>query len=90
MRHPQYVRTGSLWAVADPVTGKLTPAEQTEADIDLPTITVVTIMKLRTEISGLLMRMFRLSTQMRHRDRQKQNMASEACTVLLPRSPFQC
>lgn len=35
MRHPQYVRTGSLWAVTDPVTGKLTPAEQTEADIDI-------------------------------------------------------
>lgn len=35
MRHPQYVRTGSLWAVTDPVTGKLAPAEQTEADIDI-------------------------------------------------------
>ena len=34
MRHPQYVRTGNLWAVTDPVTGKLAPAEQTEADID--------------------------------------------------------
>ena len=35
MRHPQYVRTGSLWSVTDPVTGKLAPAEQTEADIDI-------------------------------------------------------
>lgn len=35
MRHPQYVRTGNLWAVTEPVTGKLAPAEQTEADIDI-------------------------------------------------------
>ena len=35
MRHPQYVRTGNLCAVTEPVTGKLAPAEQTEADIDI-------------------------------------------------------
>lgn len=35
MRHPQYVRTGNLWAVTEPVTGKLAPAEQTEAYIDI-------------------------------------------------------
>ena len=35
MRHPQYVRTGNLRAVTDPVTGKLVPAQQTEADIDI-------------------------------------------------------
>lgn len=35
MRHPQYVRTGNLWAVTEPVTGKLAPAEQTEANIDI-------------------------------------------------------
>lgn len=35
MRHLQYVRTGSLWSVTDPVTEKLAPAEQTEADIDI-------------------------------------------------------
>lgn len=35
MRHPQYVRTGNLWAVTEPITGKLAPAEHTEADIDI-------------------------------------------------------
>ena len=33
MRHPQYVRTGNLWAVTDPVTGKLAPAEGSSAII---------------------------------------------------------
>lgn len=35
MRHPQYVRTGNLRAVTNPVTGKLAPAKQTETNIDI-------------------------------------------------------
>ena len=35
MRPPRYIRTGNLQDVTDPVTGKLAPAEQTEADIDI-------------------------------------------------------
>lgn len=35
MKHPQYVRRGTVRAVMDLETGKLVPAEQTEADIDI-------------------------------------------------------
>ena len=35
MKHPQYVRRGTVRAIMDLETGKLVPAEQTEADIDI-------------------------------------------------------
>ena len=35
MKHPQYVRRGTVRAVMDPETGKLIPTEQAEADIDI-------------------------------------------------------
>lgn len=90
MRHPQYVRrgqSGQLWIRQQESWHRQSRRKPIST---LPAITAITITKLRTEISGLLMRKFQFITQMRHRDRQKQNMASEACTVLLLRSPFQC
>lgn len=35
MKHPQYVRRGTVRAVMDLETGKLVPAEQAKADIDI-------------------------------------------------------
>ena len=57
MRHPQYVRGGTVRAVVDERTGQLVQAEQTEADINITLTEHRALLKPNTESAACMERL---------------------------------
>ena len=87
MKHPQYVRGGTVPARANPVTKELEQAEQVEAHIN---ITAIITMRRQMAIFGLRMTRSLHTMLTEPRARLKPNMESVDCMVQHPQSQSRC